>query len=290
MTTTVMGSISAPSMASLRFGSPFSGDQAKWPAWKATFSAVMLCLGYSSVLEAPPASDDMANHYVYTALMLNTEGIAQDTVIGVQNSDGHTAWRELLTLCEPSSIARTTALQSQLFTSRLQEDQNPDIFFLSIERLRRELSGLGTSYSDSSLISIVIAGLPTQYKPVIAVLNSSTTLAYSHVKDQVRAYYLQFIQPLQQLTMPMSSQAMSAVAPDTSSKCTHCTLRGHSWAVCKFRLRGDDPGKPSHRQGPVICHRCGGQGHIERHCHGSSAAAHTTTLSSAPPYLVNYAS
>ena len=73
--------------------------------------------------------------------------------------------------------------------SVLRANEDPDNYFLRIERLARQLDDMGSEVSDIDLVGVVTRVLPESYSSTLPVIDSLTPPTYDGVKNILRHAY-----------------------------------------------------------------------------------------------------
>lgn len=275
----------------------FNGEQSEWPAWKGKFKAVLnsadLLGGLLSdterrnleaastrrvtrsttatedegeVKETEPVSIDWEaiSSKIHSKLVLYTEGTAYDMVMQFEGPpmDGRAAWQALEDKFEYKGTARMAALHGEMMQCVMGDHEDPDKFFMRIEHIQRQLASLGDSVSDSMMMGICMAKLPSRYVPVRTVMDAVEGINYAGFKQRVRAFY-------QREIIRQPEQENVALIAKFKGNCYGCGKYGHRQAQCRS---GDNGHKG------IICYECGKRGHITRNCPNKEEEAEQARL------------
>lgn len=185
------------------------------------------------------ATWDEANVKMYASLVLLTSGSALGLVEEFEGDmDGVAAFKKLEEKYEQKTRARKTALHQELLTCTLEPGEDPDDYFVRLERLQRLLAQMGLKIGDDHLPGIILSRLPSEYDQLRTVLEAMDDLAYDHVKDKLRTFYLRGAARLRE---ELGEKAM--VVRDRESKgCWHCGDESHFKRDCpkrKDKAQGD---------------------------------------------------
>lgn len=267
----------------------FSGTSEDWPSW-VTKAKALLTFKHAGILDAVPDVNDLPGQQLYATasawlflnLVMNLDGIAAE-IIRPFAGDGAGAWRALFAYYEERSIVRQCRLQAEVTSARLSNDQHPDPFFLRLEESRRQLAAQEITLPDDFLRNIVLENLPATYAPLQTHLRVSAGLTWGSLKEQIRAHYSSVRSTITRY-QPPDDLALAA----QQTHCTHCNRPGHTTTICKRRIAGMPPGRSglladwlkntnTNSSSTIICHKCGGRGHIRSQC-PSTPANETATV------------
>ena len=264
----------------------FDGNAKAWTTFKMKFSALMLKDGHSEALlhEAPdPMGDQLAydlyaqrNSQVYAALVLCTSGVALELIAGAPQYDGYRAWQTLLHKYEQPSIARGVDLHRELMTTKLEEEADPDLYFTTVEELRRQIEATGIPVDLLQLRCIIHANLPTTYNALMPTLNTIPLDNYGSFKDTIRTHYNSQVKRHRggvQQQIVTDAHAMAA----SSNRCSFCHRLGHSVQTCRVKNKSS-----------VICWQCNKRGYLKKDCR-STQPVQQALVSQENTALVNYA-
>lgn len=280
----------------------FTGKAEQWPSYKAKLMAHAYInipnaeAVFAAQLDTASSSSDVQDAYhaasckLHSVLILSLNDMPLDVVCGVANRDGRAAWKCLLDKYEQHSMSRSVQLLHELDSTSLCAGEDPDKLTSKIEHIQRQLKILGVDYSDEQAVAFILrAGiLPDNFAPLIPVLLSTDDLSFSGVKAKLRAFYarlagsgLNIIDAHALHAMPLSTGAAR-----NARRCNHCKRAGHVAADCRLKQASSG----TSNNAAIVCHRCGGRGHIKRQCPSPAGLEDTdTTVSSMAQSMAAFA-
>ncbi|XP_062700064.1 uncharacterized protein LOC134284799 [Aedes albopictus] len=148
------------------------------------------------------------------------------------------AWSKLEAAFEDSGLTRKVGLLRKLITTSLTTSNSMETFVNDVIATAHQLRGIGFEITDEWIGTLLLAGLPEEYRPMIMALeNSGAAITGDVIKTKL----------LQEIRVPSSGAAFA------SNK--------HGRKPAK---QSEKP-NPSSRKGPK-CRRCHKFGHIARDC------------------------
>lgn len=270
---------------------PFRGKEDEWPLWKGKMESVLDRRDLLDPLldnEARPTETgdaqkkyDKEGRMIYNELIMYTEDAANDVVAqfedehgaGTAKRDGRAAWKALVAKYELTGTLQKAALHEELDRATLGNGEDPDKYFMKIERIRRQLKKMNSNLDDSMMLGISMRKMPSNYDVLMTVLSQDEALTYDTFKERVRAHYRRHV---------MHAQGEeSALMATFNGKCFTCGAYGHRKSDCprksggsRSRGEGDGGGVVSRGSsspgvsGPrkIKCNHCKKTGHFKRDC------------------------
>ena len=173
----------------------FKGKQEDWVSWRVKFRAFLVREGVWETLKhdrpegAGRAAWDRANEKMFANLVLLTGGAALLVEEFEEDMNGMTAFKKLVEKYDQKTPARRTALHQELLRCELESGEDPDDYFVRIERYQRLLGQMGLKIEDAHLPGIILSRLPSSYDTLRTVLEAMDDLSYGVMKERMRAYY-----------------------------------------------------------------------------------------------------
>jgi hypothetical protein len=179
----------------------FSGNEDQWPSWKVKFKAVLRqkklldhlktdkpAESATTAVKKAWAENDEALFY---ELILHTSGAAGYLVEQFEDeAEGQRAWETLVDKFEGGGSLAAVELQQKLMNCTMEENSDPDRFFVKVEGIARRLKAHGEPVSEKTMRNVIIGKLPKEKYHALVTgfrLNKST-LSYEDVKEQIRAH------------------------------------------------------------------------------------------------------
>jgi len=151
-------------------------------------------------------------------------------------------WKSLKTAFDDSGLTRRVSLLRTLITTKLEDCGSVETFVDKIITTAHKLSGCGLEVSDEWIGTLLLAGLPEQYKPMIMGIESS---GIKITADAIKTKLLQ------------------DVKIDTDVKSNEVMFYSQGVVKPKFHNTYDSMSK--FQKGPK-CFACNNYGHIAKYC------------------------
>ena len=266
----------------------FTGKEPEeWASWKLKFKAILDgkdLLG--NLLSKKPG--ETANHSVIEAwnkkdqkifyqLVLHTGGAAGDLIQQFEETcSGSEAWRALIAKYEHKGKMGKVELVRELMGCSLKENDDPDIFLVKIDTMRRKLKSLGQDLTDDLFQAMILSKLPPAYNMLVTALgvDDEDNLDMEGVKGRIRSFWKRQIQGSGDTDEGDEEKALFAGkqngfrgkrdAPRRAGgkvTCFGCGEMGHVIADCPKKQSG-----PSSRDFSGRCFLCNKQGHKVVEC------------------------
>lgn len=154
----------------------------------------------------------------------------------VQNSKtSKEAWKSLEEAFEDSGLTRRVGLLRKLITTRLENCKSVEKYVDEITSTAHKLNEIGFTVGDAWVGTLLLAGLPDHYRPMIMGLESSGTKITG---DAVKVKLLQDVQVADVAKNNDSESAMYANKYQKRKdppKCFVCQKIGHIAAQCRYK-------------------------------------------------------
>jgi transposase InsO family protein/ribonuclease HI len=265
---------------------PFSGKQEHWRQWNAKHLARAAIIGTYDALtadineeessssesrsstrsaSAAAAELEKADRQAYAELLVSCSDIAFYIVEAVKPGAQRAAraFRELRNKYAVKSSARKTELRKLFSTARMAADQDPDVFIMELDYIRRQLADNGVDISDADFVTDIVVKLPDAYSELVTLVEQDLDdLSLADLQIKLRGFYRRKIlsppsvgpSPESALAARLASShrpgggapsggaAAAAFAGAVGGKvrCDHCKKLGHTIDKC-FALHGYPP-------------------------------------------------
>ena len=191
---------------------------------------------------------------IYMYLLLYSGDQAQAVVShhrGTRN--GVAAWESLREKYDHQGILGRSLLQRQLMEASLEPSGDPEMYFLTIERVTTRLGELGQPVSDEALVGLILSKLPQPYGPLITIFDTMEDLSYDTLKQRVRTFYKRRIAKLDGSEDGAEDSTKAFVAGErrpqrkyqdwkSRVRCFHCQKLGHVEKECTTSTKSLDSG------------------------------------------------
>lgn len=160
------------------------------------------------------------------------------------------AWQKLQSAFEDSGLTRKVGLLRTLVTTRLENSVSVDEYITKIISTAHKLNNLGFKVNDEWVGTLLLAGLPEAYAPMIMGLESSgTAITGDSIKTKI-------LQDVHVNKTGRSSNNMSALYTKKDRnkfvaervKCYKCNKIGHFARDCRINKQSQSDSSEKHRQ------------------------------------------
>jgi len=275
--------------------SPFSGKPEDWEGWRCKFEAVLYgkdMLGDltssrpvvgGSVTQANLNAWKEKDKALFYQLILNTSGAALQLVQQFKTDyKGQDAWNALVEKYEGGGDLGAVDLIVQLLALKMDESEDPDLFFVRVESLQVRLKALGLEINERLMRVICIVKLPPNYATLRVCVQANRDGEDAHplerFKERVRLFWRTNILLGEggddDGDAPESDVAKAFVAKGGAGKrgvvCHGCGEPGHVKPDCPkgayYRGRGKDAAGSGVTPFRGSCYVCGKGGHKAFNC------------------------
>jgi hypothetical protein len=274
----------------------FTGKRSEWDLWKKKFLALITHKKYHLSIDTPQrpegaagAAWDEANLQLYTQLVLYCDGDPGSVVDQFEHTkNGRHAWRALLRKYDTHGAHGKATLVREMRTLEMGDLEDPDTFFIRIERLRRRMASIGFTLLDDEdhLKIIAVTLLPEAYNPIVVELEGrAVEYTYQQLKDQVVSFYTRSIftqktnKPISATATSQDTTTVTTALFTTDTTCGYCSKRGHQEYECRKKKREQqqqtkgqtkdnkfNKGNNKKSGSDKKCYTCGKTGHISTEC------------------------
>ena len=296
----------------------FSGDEDQWPSWKVKFKAVLRGKKLLEHLKTEKPNESAAStvkkawaendEALFYELILHTSGTACYLIEQFEEeAEGKRAWETLVDKFEGCGSLTAVDLSKKLMTCTLDENSDPDRFFVMVEGIARRLKAQNEPVSDTMIRNVIIGKLPEEkYHALLTGFQmNKATLTYADVKEQIRAHWKRSIKGSEDAEEEAEQQKALLAAAGAGRyknqgggdmgklKCYGCGKEGHKVSECRSKNpqqqrrsgggRGADRGNRGGRGGGGYqrstrringnCFKCGKFGHRAEDCEVNEEAA-----------------
>ena len=81
-----------------------------------------------------------------------------------KRANGQEAWRALLVKYENNSTQRRRTLMRKLDNFKMEDGQDPDMFFVQVKQLADDLENMGEPISKHRVMDIILSGMANEYE------------------------------------------------------------------------------------------------------------------------------
>ena len=81
-----------------------------------------------------------------------------------KRANGQEAWRALLVKYENNSTQRRRTLMRKLDNFKMEDGQDPDMFFVQVKQLADDLENMGEPISKHRVMDIILSGMTNEYE------------------------------------------------------------------------------------------------------------------------------
>lgn len=157
--------------------------------------------------------------------------VATSVYVHIENS-GSTleTWTKLQALYQDKGLSRRIGLLRKLVTIRLENCESMNEYVSQTFETANKLNGIGFPVADEWLGSILLAGLPSSFEPMIMGLESSSAVLTA---DSIKSKLLE-----SNYGASEQSQAFFGKSGKKNIKCYSCGQRGHIAAKCTSKNNG----------------------------------------------------
>lgn len=148
-------------------------------------------------------------------------------------------WDRLKTAFEDSGLTRKVSLLRTLVTAQLEKYNSVEEYVNEIMTTAHKLDGLGFNVPDEWVGTLMLAGLPDKYKPMIMGIESSGTAITA---DSIKTKLLQDVKDSKAGKNTNSQTAFLAKDKKKGPRCFKCNKHGHFANVCKSKPKQDSGG------------------------------------------------
>ena len=242
--------------------------------------------------EAAGTAWDKDSKKIYYLLIEYTGGAASGIVKQHRTTtNGIAAWQALVDKYELKGFVQEADLHAQWHRETLSATEDPDAFFMRLEKPVARLRELGVDITDRMLVGQVMARMPDNYLPLRTLLDTlEDELEYEYLKSKMRCFYIRNI-AVKESGGGADNQALTI---GFSGACFGCGVRGHTKATCpkgSQSNRGRGGGRGGGRMGrsgrggsrtgrgqgnsgsKLVCWTCGKVGHKSAECRSNNGAA-----------------
>lgn len=152
------------------------------------------------------------------------------------------AWDKLNSAFEDSGLTRRVGLLRTLITTQLTNCESVNDYVNTVITTAHKLNGIGFKISDEWIGTLLLAGLPNEYKPMIMGLENSGTPITG---DAIKTKLLQDVKWEKGSRSPTDDKAFyskssnrqfrNKQAKGKSLRCFECNKQGHRAADCRQR-------------------------------------------------------
>jgi transposase InsO family protein len=162
--------------------------------------------------------------------------LAVDPINYVHIQDTTTAkqvWDRLESTFEDSGLTRKVGLLRTLVTTRLDNSESVDDYINTVITTAHKLNNLNLAVPDEWVGTLLLAGLPDEYRPMIMGIESS---GIRITADSIKMKLLQDVKPTESGKNASSGSALYTKGKRTKTvRCFKCKKQGHYSTQCKSK-------------------------------------------------------
>ena len=181
-------------------------------------------------------------------------------------SAGHfpKAWQELCEHFEETATLDLVDLQQEYFDMKMEEDKEPSLFIVKLERMRKKLRDNGHSISDKDFLKQVLAKLPkgkeeelgpyqVEKRSIVLHMEIDNNYNLGRMKNDLEKVYKDvYAERKEKDEEP--DVAMAAYGRQYKGRCRKCGKYGHKSYNCRSGNSNDSTSN-------IKCFFCGKRGH-----------------------------
>ena len=154
----------------------FDGDDAKFELWEIKFISFLRLEGLSQYLEPDVTVDDeyhSKNSEIFARLTQFLDDKSLSIILRDAKDDGKASLKILREHYIGSSKPKIISLYTELTSMQLKDDENTTDYVIRAEKAVNALKNAGETISDSLIMSMLLKGLPENYKSFCTVVTQS---------------------------------------------------------------------------------------------------------------------
>jgi C2H2 zinc-finger/Zinc knuckle len=257
----------------------FSGKKEDWPTWSEKFQAKAKRSGIKDVLlgrvEIPRTQDPMdegteegkrmlaimdLNEITFTELILSIAATSSDGKIAFgivkgcktkEYEDGNAAlaWEKMQKKYNSIFAPSLVRTERMFRESKLNKDEDPDVWITNLEDIRIKLEVMGSSMTDELQMLLL-------EKRIVDVNNP---LTIEELKEELTLRFERMTSKTDSAKGKGSFDEKALLMGYLKGKCRNCGKLGHKTSQCKSR-------QIEETKNEVICSYCKKSGHVEANC------------------------
>lgn len=220
------------------FGIKKLDGAAGFQVWKFHVKNYLECKNWWEAVEAEEISPALkeADRKARTTICLLLEPSCFAHVYNVKTA--REAWRNLCVAYEDKGWGRRIALQRQLWSCKLENFSCMENYVSKVISIAQQLAAIDAKVSDDWIISILLAGLTSDYNPMImAIDNSGKEISLEQIKTKLLQEANRQAEDKagagEQAFLSEQKKASKNNARKPVRKCFKCHKPGHKAAECK---------------------------------------------------------
>ena len=173
------------------------------------------------------------------------------------------AWQELCNRFEETETLDLVDLQQEYFDMKMEEDEEPSLFIVKLERMKKKLRDNGHKISDEDFLRQILAKLPkgkedelgpyqVEKRSIALRMEIDKHYGLTRMKNELEKVYKDVHAERKKKDDEETDVAMTAYSKQFKGRCNKCGKYGHKAADCR---------------GEIVCYFCNRKGHTIASCH-----------------------
>ena len=148
-----------------------------------------------------------------------------------KRANGQEAWQALLKY-ENNSTQRRRTLKRKLDNSKMEDGQDPHVFFVQVEQLADDLERMGEPTSKHRGICIILSGMTNEYEQIQFQAMKDSEFSLDDLKFTMRNMYVNGLHKSWRQERGSAMSADVARRDKSGLKCHSCGKTGHFQQGC----------------------------------------------------------
>ena len=149
-----------------------------------------------------------------------------------KRANGHEAWQALLVKYENNSTQRRRTLKRKLDNSKMEDGQDPHVFFVQVEQLADDLERMGEPTSKHRGMDIILSGMTDEFEQIQFQAMKDSEFSQDDLKFTMRNIYVNGLHKSWRQERGSAMSADVARRDRSGLKCHSCGKTGHFQREC----------------------------------------------------------